>query len=150
MREVPGSVLWLRQDNDAATRQLRQEAAAAGIASERLVFAGHSTAIEALWAGLPMVCFSGASFASRVSASAVAAVGMPELAVSTPAAYKALALKLARDQALLASYRARLEAGRMTFPLFDITGLTRRVEAAYEKMADLSRAGLPPEAFAID
>ena len=175
LHEIPGSVLWLRQDNDVATRKLRQEAATAGIAPERLVFAGaadeaehtarhrladlfvdttpfggHSTAIEALWAGLPVVCFNGASFASRVSASAVTAVGMPELATTSPADYKAMALKLARDPALLATYRARLEDGRMGFALFDATSQVRRLETAYEKMAALSRAGLTPQAFTVD
>jgi predicted O-linked N-acetylglucosamine transferase (SPINDLY family) len=174
LRAVPGSILWLRHDNDAAVRHLRQQAAAAGIEPERLVFApraddadhvarhrladlfldtapftGHSTAIESLWAGLPLVSCAGTGFASRVSASALAAVGMPELAVTSWPDYQALALKLARDPALLAGYRARLEAGRQTFPLFDATGLARALEAAYLRMADLARAGKAPEAFRV-
>jgi protein O-GlcNAc transferase len=173
LREVPGSLLWLRQNNEVAARNLRQQAAALGIAPERLVFAGvaeeaehlaryrladlfldtlpftgHSTAIESLWAGLPLVSCAGASFASRVSASALHAVGMPELVATSLPEYKALALKLARDPALLASYRERLDKGRMTSPLFDVDGFARALETAYETMAERSRAGLPPEAFA--
>jgi protein O-GlcNAc transferase len=175
LRDVPGSVLWLRADNAIAERNLRQVAVAQGVAPERLVFAGfvneaehiaryrladlfldttpfngHSSAIEALWAGLPLVACSGSSFASRVSASALKAVGMPELATVSLADYQALALKLARDPALLPAYRDRLEKGRASLPLFDSTGLTRALEAAYEKMAERSRAGLAPAAFIVD
>jgi len=114
-----------------------------------LPFTGHSTAIEALWAGLPLVSCAGASFAARVSASALHAVGMPDLVTTSLADYKALALKLARDPALLASRREHLDKGRMTFPLFDPDGLCRALEAAYETMAERARAGLPPEAFTV-
>jgi predicted O-linked N-acetylglucosamine transferase (SPINDLY family) len=173
--EVPDSVLWLRHDNDTAADNLRREAAAQGIAQERLIFAGrpedaehiarhrladlfldtmpfagHSTAIESLWAGLPLVTCTGNGFASRVSASALAAVGMPELAAASLADYKALALRLVRDPALLASYRDRLDKGRAAFPLFDQDGLCRALEAAYEKMAALSRAGEKPQAFTVE
>jgi predicted O-linked N-acetylglucosamine transferase (SPINDLY family) len=175
LRAVPGSVLWLRHDNDAAADNLRREAAAHGVAAERLVFAGraeeaehiarhrladlfldtmpfagHSTAIESLWAGLPLITCTGNAFASRVSASALAAVGMPELAAASLADYKTLALRLVHDRALLASYRDRLDAGRATFPLFDPTGLCCALETAYEKMAELSRAGQKPQAFTVE
>ncbi len=174
LQAVPGSVLWLRHNNEAASRNLRREAAACGIAPERLVFApaaaeaehiarhrladlfldtapfaGHSTAIEALWAGLPLVTLAGAAFASRVSASALAAVDMPELAAATLADYTALALRLARDRALLASYRDRLDQGRKGFALFDMDRLARALEEAYGTMAERSRAGLPPAAFTV-
>jgi len=175
LRAVPGSVLWLRHDNDEAVRNLRQEASRQGIDAARLVFAaragdadhiarhrladlfldtapfaGHSTAIESLWAGLPLVSCAGTGFASRVSASALTAVGIPELAVASLPEYKALALKLAGDPALLAAYREKLDAGRESFPLFDATGLARALEAAYERMAEFSRAGMAPQAFAVD
>ncbi len=174
LHEVPGSVLWLRHDNDAATNSLRQEAAAAGIAPGRLVFAGraddadhlarfrladlfldtfpftgHSTAIEALLAGLPLVSCAGASFASRVSASALHAVGLAGLVTSSLADYKALALQLARDPKALASHRAHLDAGRARFALFDMDGFARALESAYETMAERSRAGLPPQAITV-
>jgi predicted O-linked N-acetylglucosamine transferase (SPINDLY family) len=172
---VPGSVLWLRHDNEAAADNLRREAAAQNVAPGRLVFAGraeeaehiarhrladlfldtmpfsgHSTAIESLWAGLPLITCTGNCFASRVSASALAAVGMPELAAASLADYKALALRLVRDPALLASYRGRLDAGRAAFPLFDQAGLCRALETAYEKMTALARAGEKPQAFTVE
>ena len=174
LQAVPDSVLWLRHDNDAATANLRQAAAAHGIAPERLVFAGraeeaehlsrhrladlfldtmpfagHSTAIDALWAGLPVVACAGTGFASRVCASVLQSVEMPEMGVTSLADYKALALKLAREPTLLAACRDRLEAGRARFPLFDATGLARALEAAYARMAEFSRAGQPPQAFDI-
>ena len=174
LQAVPDSVLWLRHDNDEATANLRRAAAASGIAPERLVFAGraeeaehlsrhrlanlfldtlpfagHSTAIDALWAGLPVVGCTGTGFASRVSASALVSVDMPELAVSSLAEYRALALKLAGDPALLASFRDRLEAGRTRFALFDAKGLCRALETAYARMAEFSRAGQPPQAFDV-
>jgi predicted O-linked N-acetylglucosamine transferase (SPINDLY family) len=175
LRDVPGSILWLRHDNDEADRNLRQVASQQGVDAARLVFAaragdadhiarhrladlfldtapfaGHSTAIESLWAGLPVVSCTGTGFASRVSASALKAVDMPELAVTSLPDYHALALKLAADPVLLASYRQRLDAGRENFPLFDATGLARALEAAYERMAAFSRAGQAPQAFTVD
>jgi len=74
---------------------------------------------------------------------------MPELAVTSLADYQALALTLARNPGLLASYRQRLDAGRENFPLFDAAGLARALEAAYARMADIARAGRPSEAFAV-
>ena len=101
-------------------------------------------------AGLPLVSCTGTAFASRVSASALKAVGMPEYAAASLADYMALALKLVRDPALLAAYREKLDSGRETFPLFDAAGLCRALEAAYEKMAALSRGGQAPQAFDVD
>ena len=140
-------------------KSLRGAAAANGIAPERLIFApraeeavhlgrhrladlfldtfpysGHSTAIDALWMGLPLVAIAGQSFASLVSASALKAVGMPELAVPTLAAYKALALRLATDSDLRAGYRARLAQQRQTSSLFDAAAQVRALESAYQEM----------------
>jgi protein O-GlcNAc transferase len=123
---VEGSVLWLSQANDAAVRNLRREADARGIETSRLVFAprvlrlddhlarhrladlfldtlpynAHTTASDALWAGLPVVTRLGDAFAGRVAASLLCAVGVPELITSSLEEYQALALKLARDPAL--------------------------------------------------
>jgi predicted O-linked N-acetylglucosamine transferase (SPINDLY family) len=159
LRETPASILWLRADNAGAVGSLKDAASAQGIAPERLVFApraeeevhlgrhrladlfldtfpysGHSTAIDALWTGLPLVAMAGQSFASLVSASALGAVGMPELAVPSLAEYKALALRLANDAALRGDYRRRLEAQRATSSLFDATAQVRALEDAYRRM----------------
>lgn len=173
LRAVPGSVLWLRIDGEEAVTNLRREAAARGIAPERLViapraeeadhlarhrladlfldtfpFTGHSTAIDALAAGLPLVAMMGQSFASRVSASVLKAACVPEFAVATVEEYRALALHLATDREALARYRARLETVQAS-PLLDATGLARALENAYARMAEIARAGQKPASFSV-
>ena len=174
LRQVDGSVLWLLAGNDAAAANLRREAAARGVAAERLVFAprvapedhlarhrvadlaldtlpynAHTTASDALWAGLPMVTCRGSSFAGRVATSLLEAAGLPELIASDHAEYEALALALALDRGRLAAIRARLARHRDTFPLFDTARLTRHLEQAYEIMCERYRSGQPPAAFAV-
>ena len=123
LQQVDGSVLWLFEDNPSAGRNLRAEALKRGIAGERLVFAprmnlpehlarhrladlfldtlpynAHTTASDALWAGLPVLTRLGDTFAGRVAASLLGAAGLPELITSTPEAYEELALRLARER----------------------------------------------------
>lgn len=153
LQQVPGSVLWLRE---GAADTLRREAAARGIAPERLVFAGHvpldihharhqladlfldtlpynahTTAADALTAGLPVLTRLGESYPGRVAASLVTAAGLPELVTHSAQDYESLALALARDPARLNVLRDRLAANRATAPLFDAARLTRNIEAAY-------------------
>ena len=159
LREVPGSVLWLLQDNKWAADNLRREAQARGVAPERLVFAprrklpehlarhrladlfldtlpcnAHTTASDALWAGLPVLTCAGRSLAARVAGSLLQAVGLPELVTHDLAEYEALALKLAREPGLLAGLRERLARNRLSTPLFDCERYARHLEAAYEEM----------------
>ncbi len=173
--QVEGSVLWLFESNAWAAHNLQAEAAARGVAPERLVFAGrlplaahlarigaadlfldtlpynaHTTASDALWAGLPVLTTPGRSFASRVGASLLRAVGMEELIAASPAEYEQLALALAHDPARLQALRQRLVAARPTAPLFDTPAFTRHLEAAYMHMWQLHRQGRPPETFAVD
>ncbi|MEZ0262853.1 MAG: tetratricopeptide repeat protein [Alphaproteobacteria bacterium] len=156
LKQVDGSVLWLLEPNAAATSNLRASAQAAGVAPERLVFAprvavedhlarhrqaglfldtqlynAHTTASDALWAGLPVVTCLGGTFAGRVAASLLHAAGLPELVTATTAEYEALALKLARDPAALAALKAKLAAGRDTCALFDTAKYARDLEKAY-------------------
>jgi len=174
LHAVEGSVLWLFEGNAWAARNLRAEAAARGVAPERLVFAprlplaehlarigtadlfldtlpynAHTTASDALWAGLPVLTTPGRSFASRVGASLLRAVGMEELIAASPAEYEALALELARDPARLAALRQRLVAARPTAPLFDTPAFTRHLETAYTRMWQQHLAGKPPETFTV-
>ena len=154
--KVDGSVLWLLQGNDTIRGNLRHEAEARGIDPERLIFAGrttpelhlarqqladlvldtlpynaHTTASDALWAGLPVVTTPGKSFPARVAASILNAAGLPELIAADLASYEALALKLATDPAALAEVKAKLAQSRGTAPLFDTKRFTRNLEAAY-------------------
>ena len=173
--KVEGSVLWLLRDNASAEKNLRREAVARGIAPERLVFAdrlplaehlarhrladlfldtlpvnAHTTASDALWAGLPVLTCPGKSFAARVAASLLHAVGLPELVTNSLEEYEALALKLARDRSLLVRYRKRLEKNRAKAPLFDTDRFRQHLEQAYLTMLDIERRGEPPRSFSVD
>lgn len=173
--QVPGSVLWLFEANRTVRDNLAYETAARGVDPERLVFApfikgqdkhiarymqadlfldtrpvnAHTTASDALWAGVPVVTYPGETFASRVAASLVSAVGLPELAVSSFEAYEALALSIARDPARLAALKAHLAAARTSSPLFDTATFTRNIEAAFTRMHALRCAGKKPERIVI-
>jgi predicted O-linked N-acetylglucosamine transferase (SPINDLY family) len=172
---IPDSVLWLIAENPAALTNLRREAQKRGIAGERLIFAprmgvaehlarhrladlfldtlpycAHTTASDALWAGLPVLTCLGSTFAGRVAASLLNAVGLPELVTSSFAEYQALALKLVRDQNFLLTLRARLAGNRDTCTLFDAARFARHVEAAYARMLDRHCRGEPPAAFSVE
>jgi len=174
--EVDGSVLWLSQAKSSSPNNLRREAEKRGVAADRLVFASgvprnedhlarlchadlfldttpynaHATACDALWVGVPVLTCSGASFASRVAGSLLGAVGLPELITGTLADYEALALKIARDPALLASLRQKLARNRDNHPLFDTERFTRHIEAAYTVMWERAQRGEPPQSFAVE
>ena len=169
LREVPGSVLWLFSGSADTNERLRARAVDAGVAPDRLIFAGrmpnpqhlarlqladlfidnfpygaHTTASDALWVGLPILALSGRSFATRVCASLVTAAGLPELVCHTPEHYVARAVELARDRPQLAALRARLGASRDTCTLFDTPGLVRSLEDLYAGMQEDRRAGTLP------
>jgi predicted O-linked N-acetylglucosamine transferase (SPINDLY family) len=173
--KVPQSALWLLRDNSAAEQNLRWQAQAHGVAPGRLVFAdrvaldahlarhrladlfldtlpynAHTTASDALWAGLPVLTCAGESFAGRVAASLLQAIGLPELVCDSLADYEALALKLATDPAMLASLRQKLSENRATTALFDADRTRRHIEAAYRKMWDIFQAGGAPQSFAVE
>jgi predicted O-linked N-acetylglucosamine transferase (SPINDLY family) len=169
LSQVPGSVLWLLDANAAAKDNLRREAAKAGIAPERLVFAprlpladhmarhrladlfldtlpynAHTTASDALWTGLPVLTCRGETFAGRVAASLLTAVGMPELITASLAEYEALALTLANDPSRIAALKQKLAANRDTAPLFDTGRFARNIEAAYERITPPPPPPAPP------
>jgi predicted O-linked N-acetylglucosamine transferase (SPINDLY family) len=169
LRRVAGSVLWLLHDNDAAVANLRRAATHRGVDADRLVFAprqplpdhlarhrladlfldtvpcnAHTTASDALWAGLPVLTRMGATFAGRVAASVVNAVGLAELITTTQDAYEAKAIALATDPDALTAVRQTLARNRLTAPLFDTARFTTHLEAAYRAMVARYQAGLPP------
>jgi predicted O-linked N-acetylglucosamine transferase (SPINDLY family) len=175
LKEVADSVLWLSAANGGAVERLRREAQARGVDADRLVFAprlplnedhlarhrfadlfldtlhynAHTTASDALWAGVPVLTCPGSTFASRVAGSLLHAVGLPELVTRSLDDYAALALKLARDPGLLASLRQKLARNRERYPLFDTDRFTRHIEAAYTTMWERSQRGERPESFAV-
>ena len=174
LARVDGSVLWLLADNDDAVANLRREAEARGIDRNRLVFAprapladhlarhrladlfldtlpcnAHTTASDALWAGLPVLTCLGTTFAGRVAASLLTAVGLPELVTHSLEAYETLALQLATHPAQLRDLRHKLAAQRDTSALFDTPQFVANLEKAYLQMYERYRQGLPPAAMAI-
>jgi predicted O-linked N-acetylglucosamine transferase (SPINDLY family) len=174
LHRVEGSVLWLFRDNEGAQENLCREATRRGIDPSRLVFAerlpndlhlarhrladlfldtfpcnAHTTGSDALWVGLPVLTCIGRTFAARVAASLLHAVGLPELIVADLGEYEALALKLARDPALLADTKAKLQRNLTTHPLFDTGRFTRGLEAAYRTMWEIWQRGEAPRSFAV-
>lgn len=170
LRQVDGSVLWLLGDQPASIVNLRREAAKHGIDGQRLVFAdrrpladhlarhraadlfidtlpynAHTTASDALWAGLPVLTCMGQSFASRVAASLLGAVGLPELVTTSEYEYEALALALAREPARLEQLKRKLAANRASAPLFDAARFAADLERAYVQMHARRHAGLAPD-----
>jgi protein O-GlcNAc transferase len=157
---VEGSVLWLLEGNAVIRGNLQRAAEVRGIDPARLVFAArttpqrhlarqqladlfldtlpynaHTTASDALWAGLPVVTTPGRSFPARVAASILRAAGLPELTAPDLAAYEALALKLAREPGALQAARDKLAIVRET-PLFDTACFARNLETAYGAMLE--------------
>jgi len=174
LKTVDGSVLWLLDDNPTAVRNLKREAEARGVSAQRLVFAprkpveehlarhrladlfldtlpcnAHTTASDALWAGLPVLTCTGDTFAGRVAASLLFAVGLPDLVTDSLFAYEALAMKLAGDPAALAAVKAKLAANRGSAPLFDTERFTRNLEAAFTAMWAHQQRGLPAAGFVL-
>ena len=156
LARVPTGVLWLLESNPTATANLRREAAARNIDPARLIFAprlsepenltrlaladlvldtfpynAHTTASDALYAGVPVLTRIGESFPSRVAASLLSAIDLPDLITTTPAAYEDLAVTLAHTPALYLSLRTRLQQNRATAPLFDCPTFTRHLESLY-------------------
>jgi len=166
LARVPGSVLWLLRSNRIAEANLRRHAEAHDIAGDRLVFApfatkedhlarighadlgldtrvinGHTTTADTLWAGVPVLTLAGAFFPSRVAASLVRAMGLPDLVVDSLDDFEATAVRLANDRAAL---RARVARNRLAMPLFDTQAFTRDLEAAFRCIWDRHVEGIPP------
>jgi predicted O-linked N-acetylglucosamine transferase (SPINDLY family) len=170
---VEDSVLWLPSVNDAARRNLILEAGARGVAAPRLIFApyvasgadhlgrlssadlfldtrpynAHSSATDALWAGVPVLTHPSDTFAGRVGASLLRACGLDELIADSAGSYEATALRLAQDHTAHAALKEKLRRNLQSGPLFDTAGFTRNLEAAYSIMWERHQRGLEPHAF---
>ena len=175
LKAVEGSVLWLLEDNLTAGINLRKEAQNRGIDPKRLVFANrmklpehlarhkaadlfidtlpynaHTTASDALWAGLPVLTCMGECFASRVAASLLNAIELPELITTTQEQYVATAIELATNPAKLKEIKQKLERNRLTTALFDSPQFTKHIEAAFTQMYERYQANLPPDHIYIE
>jgi len=121
----------------------------ADLALDTRIYNGHTTTSDALWAGVPVVTLLGGHFASRVSASALSALGLDELIARDLAQYEALAIRFGGDIAANAALRRRLQERRRTAPLFDTARYTRHIEDAYRQMSARYQAGGSPTGFAV-
>lgn len=170
LAKVDRSVLWLLADNPLAEANLRKEAVARGVDGARLIFArrvtpaehlarhrladlfldtlpynAHTTASDALWAGIPLLTQLGNTFAGRVAASLLNAIGLQELVTHSSTEYEMLAINLALNHEMLEAVKDKLAKNRLTTPLFDTMRFTKHIEQAYRIMHERNRAGLPPD-----
>src|SRR5262249_11756658 len=116
---------------------------------DTLPYNAHSTANDALWAGLPVLTCLGKSFAGRLAARLLEALDLPELITDSLPSYEALALRLAREPKHLAAVNAKLKRNRDNGPLFDTARFTRHLEAAFTIMWERQQRGERPKAFAV-
>ena len=174
LTRVERSVLWLLENNSLATINLRKEAVARGVNAERLIFAdrmslpehlarhaladlfldtppynAHTTASDALWAGLPVLTCIGETFAGRVAASLLNAIRLPELVTATLEDYEHMAVDFATHPEKLTAIKDKLAEHRLTTPLFDTKLFTKHIEAAYIAMYERHQAGLAPDHIVI-
>ncbi len=174
LRDVPGSVLWLRADRDEVVANLRREAGTHGIGGQRLVFAerashladhlaryavadlaldtfpysSHTTANDALWLGCPLLTLTGDTFAARVAGGILTSLGLQELITTTTDAYHKTAVTLARDSGALAAVRAKTAAARNARH-FDMATFTRDLEKTFETVWRHHQAGEKPQTFMV-
>jgi predicted O-linked N-acetylglucosamine transferase (SPINDLY family) len=171
LQETPGSVLWLLENNPEFAANIRREA---GSLADRLIFApmipldqhlarmqladlfldlvpcgGHTTASDALWAGVPLLTCLGGAFPGRVAASLLNAIGLSELVAENLTQYQALALELAHDPGRLGALRQKLASNRHSKPLFDTARFRHHIEAAYTTMWEICLSGEGPRGFAV-
>ena len=169
LSEVPNSVLWLYRSTTGPEANLRKEAEKRGVESHRIVFAdslpkpqhlarhrlaglfldtlvynAHTTASDALWTGLPLITLPGETFACRVAASLLTAVGMPELIMPDLETYEKTAIRLATNPGELQGIRDKLAKNRTTTPLFDTPRWTRNWEKALKIIWERYERGEEP------
>ena len=168
--KIPRGVLWLYEENPWSAKNLVEKASEFGVSGERLIFAkkvsreeyitqyrhadlfldnfpynAGTTASDALWAGLPILTCAGDSFASRMAASLLKTIGLPDLITTTQEEYERKAIELAQNPGGLSEIRRRLGIGRVSSPLFNGKLFARHIESAYQAMYERYQADLPPD-----
>ena len=174
LKQVKGSVLWLLEDNLTATNNLKLEANKRDIDVKRIIFArrmkmsdhfarlkvadlfidtlpynAHTSASDGLWVGLPFLTLAGDTFTSRVGASMLNAIGLPELITHSENEYKNKAIELATNSILLKEIKKKLEINKLSKPLFDAKLFTKNVESAYKKIYKKYNSNIPTENIEI-
>jgi predicted O-linked N-acetylglucosamine transferase (SPINDLY family) len=172
---VDCSVLWVSENNKYFRTNIKTEFEKRGIDSSRIIFAqrlelmedhlaryaladlfldthpynAHTTAVDSLKAGVPVLTLMGQSFASRVAASLLNAIGLSELITNTQEEYEALAIELATNPKKLADIKLKLANNYRTMPLFNTPLFAKNIETAYIKMYEGYFEGLPPKTIDI-
>jgi predicted O-linked N-acetylglucosamine transferase (SPINDLY family) len=176
LQRVPGSVLWLQGGGQEKVKEnLRKEASARGVDPARLVFAvklesmeehlarhrvadvfldtlpfnAQTTAVDALWAGLPVLTCMGESIFARMAGSVLMALELPELVTRDWQEYEAQAVRVGLEEGYAKSLKEKLARNRLDAPLFDTQRLTHNMERAYEQMHHRVQQGLGPQAFEV-
>ena len=175
LKKVPESVLLLYTDIKSSAENLKLEAEKRGVNPDRLIFGGRllrkeylarcmaadlfldtlpynagASASDALWAGLPVLTCMGESFASRIAASLLYAIKLPELVTETQADYEALAIEMGTNPGKLKAIKDKLESNRLTTPLFDTAQFAKHIEAAYTNVYERYQADLPADNIYIE
>jgi hypothetical protein len=165
---VEGSILWLFEDNPIAANNLKHEASLRGVSPDRIVFAkhmphaehlaryqfadlfldtlpynAHTTASDALWAGLPVLTRKGKTFAGRVAASLLGSLDLGELVTATSEEYVNLAIELAHNRGKLSRIKQKLEQNKASAPLFDTPLFTKHIESAYKAAYQIESSSAP-------
>lgn len=175
LKAVENSVLWILESNNVSSKNLIEYAHYNGIKKDRIIFAktmspemhlarlkfgdlfldtipynAHTTASDALWAGLPVLTQIGNSFAGRVAASLLNAIKLPDLITFNREQYESKAIEMARNPMLINDFKKRLKINRLTTPLFDTKVFTKKIELAYCKIQKLHLNNSSPENIYID
>ena len=168
LKQVKGSVLWLLEDNLTATNNLKLEATKRDIDVKRIIFArrmkmpdhfarlkvadlfidtlpynAHTSASDGLWVGLPFLTLAGDTFTSRVGASLLNAVDLPELITETDEDYKNLAIELGLNPKKISKIKLKLENNKLNKPLFNTKLFTKNIESAYTEIYKKHVSNLP-------
>ena len=174
LKKVKDSVLWLLVENTKAQENLKKEATKRNIDENRIIFAkimplddhlarhrcadlfidtfpytAHTTCSDALWAGLPVVTRIGKSFASRVSASLLNAIDLPELITHSEEEFENLALDFANNKNKLNQVKVKLEKNKISNSLFNTKLYTKNIESSYKIIYDRYLKDLPAEDIEI-
>ena len=170
LNAVKGSVMLIYVDNEAAKNNLKREILSRRVDSSRLFFEGRlpfseylaryrlvdlfldtypynagTTASDALWMGLPVLTLSGNSFSSRMAASLLNAVNIPELITNSQSKYEAKAIELATNSKKINSIKENLANKIDSTPLFDSVKFTKNLESLYFKMFERHSNRLEPD-----
>ena len=166
LKRVPNGILWLLDDNETAKKNIWAKAKSLKVSPKRIIFSaslahrlhlrrldlsnlsldtficnGHTTTSDSLWAGVPVITLFGKHFASRVSASLLTAIGLPELITHSPKEYEDLAVRLAQNPDELLKLKLKLKSNIDTYPLFDTERFVKNLEKAYTEVWEIYLKG---------